>query len=109
MIPDFCSMPSRLHGALLLIDANGHGGAVASEELTTGGQDQEQVDGEQGLRSTCCLRISSDSPPRKRPVEIVLEHPPEDHLVLLKYEKGKPKRHPKRPSRLQFLCSPYII
>ena len=35
--------------ALLFIDADGHGSTVASEELTAGGQDQQQVDREQCL------------------------------------------------------------
>ena len=40
---------SVLGGALLFVDADGHCGTVTSEELTTSSQDQEQVDGEQGL------------------------------------------------------------
>ena len=38
-----------LGGALLLIDADGHGGAVSGEQLAASGEHQQQVDGEQGL------------------------------------------------------------
>ena len=45
-----CNLSEHLlGGALLLIDANGHGGAVSGEELAACGKQQQQVDWEQGL------------------------------------------------------------
>lgn len=51
MVACACTHPQKtvLGLALLFVDADGHGGTVASEELTAGGQDQQQVDREQCL------------------------------------------------------------
>ena len=48
-----------LGGALLLIDADGHGGTVSGEQLAASGEHQQQVDGEQGLGSRSITSIES--------------------------------------------------